>query len=176
MAVWETVNKKVRDFLETSDFQQKNRFKFFVSDVLSSTVTLLYLRSITFPVSNDFEYQAVNGHKHVKGVMYPETVAMTFIEDEKGTVLRYLNDWITTIADRSVLFRTSLIFNDNQEEAKKTGNVLLQTANGEISPQPVIHLEGLSPKKIDDITVSHDEDGILLYTTNFSVDYVDIVL
>jgi hypothetical protein len=101
------------------DLQQKNKFKFLlipnfdsfkipsassiITSVLTGTSTLLgnavistYLQSVTFPSSFGIEYHELT--KTAKGLVRPEQVSMTFLEDENGSVWRYFQDWRKSIA------------------------------------------------------------------------------
>jgi hypothetical protein len=101
------------------DLQQKNKFKFLLipnfdsfkipspssitTSVLTGTSTLLgnaimstYLQSVTFPSSFGIEYHELT--KTAKGLVRPEQVSMTFLEDENGSVWRYFQDWRKSIA------------------------------------------------------------------------------
>lgn len=112
-------NKNNVQKLAKLDLQQKNKFKvimfpsydsFFDSSggsnamafaggalaLLGNVVTSLYLQSITLPASFSIEYEEVS--KVPKGLVRPEQISMTFLEDEKGTVWRYLQTWRKTIA------------------------------------------------------------------------------
>jgi len=105
--------------LITLDLQQKNKFKFLLvpnfdsfkqpsfSSAVSSaiggatalrgnTITTTYLQSITFPSSFSIEYHELT--KTAKGLVRPEQVTLTFLEDENGTVWRYLQDWRKSVA------------------------------------------------------------------------------
>lgn len=101
------------------DLQQKNKFKFLLipnfdsfkqpsfSSAISSAiggasalrgniVTTTYLQSISFPSSFGIEYHELT--KTAKGLVRPEQVTLTFLEDENGTVWKYLQDWRKSIA------------------------------------------------------------------------------
>ena len=101
------------------DLQQKNKFKFLlipnfdsfkipsapsiITSVLSganallgNTVMSTYLQSVTFPSSFGIEYHELT--KTAKGLIRPEQVSMTFLEDENGSVWRYFQDWRKSIA------------------------------------------------------------------------------
>lgn len=101
------------------DLQQKNKFKFLLipnfdsfkqptaSSAISSAiggaaalrgnlVTTTYLQSISFPASMGIEYHELT--KTAKGLIRPEQITLTFLEDEQGTVWRYLQDWRKSVA------------------------------------------------------------------------------
>lgn len=101
------------------DLQQKNKFKFLLipnfdsfkqpspsslisgliggaSALRGNLVTTTYLQSISFPASMGIEYHDLT--KTAKGLVRPEQITLTFLEDEQGTVWRYLQDWRKSVA------------------------------------------------------------------------------
>jgi hypothetical protein len=164
------------------DLQQKNKFKFLlipnfdsfkipsassiITSVLTGTSALLgnivmstYLQSVTFPSSFGIEYHDLT--KTAKGLIRPEQVTMTFLEDENGSVWRYFQDWRKSIAyvapqkaggfknesgfgageganavasGLKTLFSsydTEYVFADNQLASECTGILLLQKSSSE---------------------------------------------
>lgn len=163
------------------DLQQKNKFKFLlipnfdsfkipsassiITSVLTGTSTLLgnaimstYLQSVTFPSSFGIEYHELT--KTTKGLVRPEQVSMTFLEDENGSVWRYFQDWRKSIAyvapqkaggyeNNGGLFSggtntvvsglkslfssydTEYVFADNQLASEATGILMLQKSSSE---------------------------------------------
>lgn len=168
--------------LINTDLQQKNKFKFLlipnfdsfkipsVSSILTSilagvnalsgnTIMTTYLQSVTFPSSFGIEYHELT--KTAKGLIRPEQVTMTFLEDESGTVWRYLQGWRKSVAyvapQKAGGFRngsglylggvanstlsaaktllssydTEYVFANNQLASEVTGILLLQKASSE---------------------------------------------
>lgn len=150
-----SIAKKAVDFLQKIDPQFKNHFIFVVTrnpfqstSILSTigstlgapvdlAVNFFYVRSVTFPNSVAFEYDKVNTDAYVKSLKIADNVRLTFMEDEKGTVKRYLKEWEKKVAFPSTdnLLgsgpfgeRKGYIFADNQAAAKRTGILLMRRA------------------------------------------------
>lgn len=150
-----SIAKKAVDFIQKMDPQMKNHFIFIVTrspwqsttvlGAIGSTigapidiaVNFFYVRSVTFPNSVSFEYDKVNTDAYVKALKIADNVRVTFMEDEKGTVKRYLKEWEKKVAFPSTdnLLgsgpfgeRKGYIFNDNQAAAKRTGILLMRRA------------------------------------------------
>lgn len=200
------------------DLQQKNKFKvimfpsadsFFGSGgigagtvsalagsalaLAGNVVTSLYLQSITLPASFTIEYEEIS--KVPKGLVKPEQVTMTFLEDEKGTVWRYLQTWRKTIAYVAPLkgagnyptfgaaasaintflsAESEYVFADNQLASERIAILLPGKASDSTltygtAKFPRIMMYGLKFKGIEDITFSNEEGGNLTYSVSFSV-------
>jgi hypothetical protein len=209
-------NKNNIQKLAKLDLQQKNKFKvimfpsydsFFDSGGFTNVsaiggaalafagnvVTSLYLQSITLPASFSIEYEEIS--KVPKGLVRPEQISMTFLEDEKGTVWRYLQLWRKTIAyvapvkasgDSSfsagvksaintVLSADSeYVFADNQLASERIaillpGKATDSTLTYGTAKFPRIMMYGLKLKGIEDLTFSNEEGGNLMYNATFSV-------
>lgn len=198
------------------DLQQKNKFKvimfpsydsFFSAGgrgvptaivgaalaLKGNEVTSLYLQSITLPASFTIEYEEVS--KVPKGLVKPEQVTMTFLEDEKATVWRYLQTWRKTIAYVAPLkgegkfpgagvgataintflsAESEYVFADNQLASERIAILLPGKASDSTltygtAKFPRIMMYGLKFKGIEDITFSNEEGGNLTYSVSFSV-------
>jgi len=188
--------------LSKLDLQQKNKFKLLLlpskegfslttSGVTGSAlalggnfITTLYCQSVTFPSSLSIEYD--DFAKFAKSLNKPEEVQLTLLEDEKGTVWRYLQTWRKTVAfaspprgsflesSASVLFssRVEYVFADNQASAERTGILLLGNVQNLKYKFPRIMLYGLKFKGLEDVTASYTEEGNLIYTLKLSVNEV----
>lgn len=148
------------------DLQQKNKFKLLIIDNFSQSlitgltggsltspslgsggvfksleVTTLYLQSISVPSPVTIEYEE-SETKYAKSLKRPDPITMTFLEDEKGTVWKYLQTWRKQIVQAvpvgglGAFVASSLgqggsganvkyMFNDNQLIHRKTGILLL---------------------------------------------------
>jgi hypothetical protein len=213
-------NKTNVEKLAKLDLQQKNKFKvlmfpsydsFFTGTtaggiaggasalaggalaLLGNVVTSLYLQSITLPSSFSIEYEEIS--KVPKGLVKPEQVSMTFLEDEKGTVWRYLQTWRKTIAYVAPLkantdargagllnsaintllsAESEYVFADNQLASERIAILLPGKASDSTltygtAKFPRIMLYGLKFKGIEDLTFSNEEAGNLTYNATFSV-------
>jgi hypothetical protein len=209
-------NKNNIQKLAKLDLQQKNKFKvimfpsydsFFDSGggtnisafagaalaLAGNVVTSLYLQSITLPASLSIEYEEIS--KVPKGLVRPEQISMTFLEDEKGTVWRYLQLWRKTIAyvapvkasgdsSGSSGFKSAVntvlsaeseyVFADNQLASERIaillpGKATDSTLTYGTAKFPRIMMYGLKLKGIEDLTFSNEEGGNLTYNATFSV-------
>ncbi len=189
--------------LVNMDLQLKNKLKFMLiptkegmnsisqiasgalSAVTENLVTTLYLQSITFPAGPNLEYD--ENTRRIKGMTTPDTVSLTFLEDEKGTVWKFIQGWRKSIvyvappageflaSATSVFFSsgTEYIFANNQEVSERIGILLLGSGNAKkkngITGFPRIMLYGLKYKAMEEITVGYNESGNLTYTLSCSV-------
>lgn len=175
-----------------------------LGSVVDILVTRLYIDNIDFPGGISFEYERVNGNNYVKGVSYPDEVTMTFLEDEKGTVRRYLTEWIGSVAVPSVSNLGALAsavdatgisvagnanvkegtytFKDNQEQAKRTGLLLMKNASESDFPlpgfdkYPRIMFYGLVIKANPTYSIGHEKTDHMAYNVLFSIDEIKIPL
>lgn len=197
----QALNPKIVAQLQKLNLQQKSRFDFLLfrtplsESTNSSSASLLansaldiaglgldlvvakvFVQKITVPTMK-FQYERINGETYTKDLEYPELVQITFIDDERGLVMRYLQDWFNDVAVPASNFSTKkgYIFRDNQEKARRTGILMLQNTRGKLPPTyPRITYYGLVPKDIGDITIGQDEKDHLTYEVNFSVREVRI--
>lgn len=184
-----------------TDLQQKNRFKFLLTPTaegLSSFsassalgaglslqgnfVTTVYLQNITFPTGPTIEYEELT--KRPKGLIRPESVILTFLEDEKGTVWKYLQTWrksivyvspqkgsnpvvaaAKTIAGSNIEY----VFANNQDASERIGILLMGTASKKGQKFPRIMFYGLKLKNIEDIVIGYTEQNNLTYSVNCTV-------
>lgn len=199
-----SVDKQNIKKLANLDLQQKNRFKLLMipskegfktinsgSGALGAAlalagnlVTTLYCQSVEFPSSISLEYDEVG--KFVKSIMRPEEVKITFIEDEKGTVWRYLQTWRKSIAyvappkssglsaPTDVLFssKAEYVLADNQIAGERIGILLLGNIKNSGYKFPRIMFYGLKFKGLDNITIGYTEENNLTYSLNLSVNEV----
>lgn len=190
MGVFDREDKEILNFLQNTQLQQKNRFKFVIfafpfsligaaSVIGDAAVSTFYLRSVTLPLLNNFETAPVNENKYVTRILPPDDVTMSFFEDEQATVARYFKMWEELI-QTPVGFGTTTLglprknteFRDDQESGKKTGLLLLQNSDGKVSKFPRIMLYGLMYKSADTITIGHQETDNLILNVTFSVDEI----
>ena len=207
-------NKNNVQILAKLDLQQKNKFKVIMFPnydsfygggfsgtamafangalaLLGNKVTSLYLQSITLPASFSIEYDEVS--KVPKGLIKPEQVSMTFIEDEQATVWRYMQTWRKTIAyaapakanagwfsavssgvNTLLSSDVEYVFADNQLASERIaillpGKATDSTLTYGTAKFPRIMMYGLKFKGMEDLTFSNEEGGNLTYTVTFSV-------
>lgn len=184
------------------DLQQKNRFKLLLlpskegfsltpAGAFGSTlalagnlITTLYCQSIELPSSLDIEYDDIG--KYAKVINRPEDIKLTLLEDEKGSVWRYLQTWRKSIAYAappqgdflesapSVMFssRVEYVFADNQAAGERIGILLLGNIKNSGYSFPRIMLYGLKFKGLDPITVGYTEENNLTYSLTLTVNEV----
>lgn len=154
-----------------------------VADVL---VTQVYLAAIDVP-GRTYEWSLGLDEKYVSAVAFPETVTMEFIEDEKGTVRRYLSEWESNIAFVKPpagfgiaqafgqgSYGRSLIFKDDQQAAKRNAILILKGTRKGFSLYPRITYHGLAIKTIETYKIGHAEKDNLRYQVTLSVDDITI--
>ena len=183
------------------DLQQKNKFKLLmipsmqgISTINSGSgalgaglalagnlVTTLYCQSVEFPSSLNLEYDEVG--KYVKMINRPEDIKLTFIEDEKATVWRYLQTWRKSIAYAappsggffssavSTLFSSKVeyVLADNQAAGERIGILLLGNIKGTGYKFPRIMFYGLKFKGLDNLTIGYTEENNLTYSLTLAV-------
>lgn len=195
-----SLNVKVGELLSNIDLQQKSRFDFLlfrtpftslpggIDSVISSAASVaglsadlavakIFVQSITFPAGMKVEFERINGDVYTKDLIYPESVNIKFLDDERGLVMRYLQDWFNDIMIPSSTTDTKqgYVFRDNQENARRTAILLLGNMKGKFPPKyPRITFYGLIPKEIQDITIGQEEKDNLTYDVSFMVREVRI--
>lgn len=191
----QALNPKIVNFLQKTNLQLKNRWDFIlfrtpfnqqatsslnqitnITDIAGIgsdlAVAKVYVQSIMFNPVLKFIPERINGDVYVRDLEYQESVNIKFLDDERGLVMRYLQDWYNDIAFPSSVTSTKegWIFRDGQERARRTGILLLQGGAGKFpGTYPRITMYGLFPMNFSDITISQDEKENLIYDVNFSV-------
>lgn len=191
----QALNQKIVRYLEKTNLQLKNHFDFllfrtpFNQQSTSTLQTLgnvasiaglgedlligkIYVAGITFKPVIAFTPERINGDVYVKDIEYQDGVSIKFIDDEKGLVMRYLQDWYNDIGFPTSVTGTKKgwTFRDNQENARRTGILYLASGAGKFPPlYPRITMYGLFPMNFGDITISHDEKDNIIYDITFSV-------
>lgn len=184
--------------LSELDLQQKNRWKFFIFPsqeafqsanpaglalgLIGNLVTTLYLVDIDFPGSLTFNYEASGAAFYLKGITHPEEITMTFLEDEKATVWRYMNIWRKSIAyvepwqgsspvgNTFINSDISYVFADNQRASERIGMLLFGDGEDKkFSKFPRIMFYGLKFKAIGSMQASNSEGGNMKITVQMSV-------
>lgn len=207
------LNKRAFSEFQNKSWQVKNRFEFIlipstvsVSETTFSTannitniitgvaglyVIKLHLREITFPVGPTFDYETIHEHKFISKVNFGDNVTLRFIEDEEGTVIRYLMQWmndtyvmpdVTSILSfpkplqSGRILGTGYALRENQLAAKRTGMVLLEEKGGnrDVPIYPRIMLWGLGIQAIAPVTLNHEDANPLEYEVTCSLDRVYI--
>lgn len=218
--MFELLNKSLTQQFFEKEWQAKNRWEFILlpsslsigPSLVSSAVNLaqtsiagvgglevtkLHLREITFPPNVGFEYERLHQQIYVSKVLPPDTITMRLLEDENGTVIRYLRGWSSQIyvepdalslegtasrAMDSVMnafgsdsLSTGYVLRDNQVAAKRIGIILLSQKDGNDIPNyPRIILYGLMLQSVDPITLDHQTGEPLEYNITCAIERVFI--
>lgn len=185
------LNLGTRTILEVFDAQNRNLFEILLypksveadpkdilnlgSAALDTIITRLHIQNLDIPFLG-LSHESYNELKGVKDLEYPTSCSMTFIENEIGVVRNYLNHWLKEIMfpvpevdASSGVQRTSYVFTDNQEGAKK--NAIIIPLMGIGAPSTGwIKLEGLKYEKMENITFDQGEAEPMRITCSFSLD------
>lgn len=143
-----------------------------LSEPLNQAITRLHLRSISFSFPK-FEYTTVLHTKRAINITHPDSITMTFLEDEFGTIKKFTEIWARSIAKRS---NTGLfVFRNNQLFSEKNAIILLQ--NGQGLPTPLypigwLKLEGLKFEGTSDYILSHDARDLMTIEITCAVDNI----
>lgn len=180
------LNKGTRYLLEVLDVQNKNLFELVLwpefsptanpvttlaQGALDSAIARIYVQSITVPFLK-FEYESYQEYKEIKDFVYPDTVSITFVENELGFVRNYIQNWFEMICRPDTQAgNNSYYFLPDQKAAKKNGVIVPLMGIGIPSPA-VIKFYGLKPMSMEDITFDHKDGDPMMITVQFSVDNI----
>lgn len=133
-------------------------------------VMRLYLYSINDIPLVGFEYQRSGGIQSVKDAIYPESFTCTFLENQVGSVKRYLRQWQELIATYDPNTR-EYYFNDNQQESERTCLIIPQQTD--VLPSPEwIKIDGMKIKNISGIGYDHTSGENEIITVDFKCDNI----
>lgn len=143
-----------------------------LNEPLNQAITRLHLRSISFSLPK-FEYATVLHTKKVINITHPDTITLTFLEDEFGTIRKFTEIWA-----RSIAYKTNtgqFVFKDNQLLTEKNALIIVQ--NGQGLPNPLypigwLKMEGLKFEGTNDFTFSHDARDLMTIEVVCSVDNI----
>ena len=139
------------------DFQNQSQWVMLFADLPNLT---FYIEGINIP---SYKFETNSETKAIIGFSFLEDIAITFKEDEHGTVQNFLGIWETLIWDRD-----TKIFRDNQNRALLDAVVTMDELSVDI-PTLQWNLTGLKYKGKDTITLSYGSDEILKLTAQFSL-------
>lgn len=178
------LNQGTKWLLQVLDPANKNLFeiimfmstftnlKMGLHSIMDFPIARIYVQSIDVPFMS-FEYENYNEVKEIKDLKYPDEISITFVENEVGFVINYLNFWIQQIVQPDYLNGrpNAYYFKPDQNGVKKNGVIVPLMGLG--LPLPgIITFKGLKPMGIENITFSHGDGDPLLITCKFSVDDV----
>ena len=211
---FDTLIKQAWDEFHNSPFQVSNKFNLLIYknfsistatttdiagsalDVFStlneSRVANTYLQTISFPPSIGINFERLHETTYASDVVYPGDVTMTFIEIERGDVMRMLRSWMsdifvepdpTNLANyvrsgfdlREAKTDNGYVFKSNQRAAKRTGMLILRSVQNNKTPLfPRVMLYGLKLAAIDNIELDQKNHEPLTISATFSVERVYI--
>jgi len=211
---FDTLIKQAWDEFHNSAFQATNKFNLLiyknfsistatVSDLTGSALDVfstlnesrvanIYLQSINFPPSIGITFERIHETTYASDVVYPGDITVTFIETEKGDVMRMLRSWMadifvepdpTNLANyirsgfdlRGAKTDNGYVFRSNQRKAKRTGILILRSVKNNKTPVfPRVMMYGLKLASIDNIELDQKNNEPLIITATFSVERVYI--
>jgi hypothetical protein len=137
-------------------------------------VMRLYLYSINDIPLVGFDYQRSGGMQNIKDAIYPENFTCTFLENQAGSVKRYLREWQDLIAEYDPTTR-EYFFNDNQKESERTCIIIPQQTD--VLPSPEwIKIDGMKIKNIAGIGYDHASGEQEIITVDFKCDNIRLSL
>lgn len=179
-ATFGNLTKNTKSLLEIFDPQNKNIFEIMLypasistdpssiaTAALDSIISKLHIQSITMSFVG-LEYDVWNEEKIVKGVIYPEEITITFIENEIGIVRNYLTHWLNQVVYVSSI-TGEWIFKDDQISAKKNAIIIPQMKIGTPSPG-WIQITGIKYKQLGSLTLAHSDGDPMLLECTFAID------
>lgn len=133
-------------------------------------VMRLYLYSINDIPLLGFDYQRSGGFQILKDAIYPENFTCTFLENQMGSVKRYLRQWQELIATYDPKTR-EYFFNDNQKDSERTCLIIPQQTD--VLPSPEwIKIDGMKLKTITGISYEHGAQDNEIITVDFKCDNI----
>jgi len=127
---------------------------------LDSIVAKFFIQNISVGLPS-LNYEVINETKHIRGITHPESITLTFIEDELGTVRTYLQNWLDDIITvnkdvDSEVGNSQWRFKDDQLASEKNAVLIPLLKSG--LPSPVwIQIMGMKYKSINDM--NHDQSN-----------------
>jgi hypothetical protein len=168
--------------LSTMNLQHKNQFEIlFTPDssgeglsklkaigysLLDSVITKLYIQTIEATFVS-FTYERADNKQYLKDVEYPESVKMTFLEDEIGTVRQYMNKWSNSIAtiDDNGMF----VFEDDQT-ANKRNAILTPLMKDGLPSGAWVQFKGLKYMSMETIPFDQSSPENMIIDVTFACD------
>lgn len=141
-----------------------------LASALDSAVTKTHIQSIDVPFLG-IEYEEYNQQKSPSHLKYPETMTMTFIENEEGVVRKYLNSLMTDIVKLSTDLRGNYhyVFNANAHKNKKRCLIIPATSMG-LPSVGWIQIEGMRYAGMENVMFDQKEGEPMYITATFSIE------
>ena len=145
--------------------------KAFLQAAEDTLMAKFYIKNINMSFIG-LEYEEMGGVKALKEVVYPDSITLTLIEDEKGFVRRYVANWLEDIIYKPLFsFETGHKFYDDQEKSKKTA-LVMPFSGLNVPSMGWIRIKGLKYKSQGDISLGHDDTDFMTIDLVCSCDSV----
>ena len=145
----------------------KSNLKASAFALLDTVIVSLYVQSVVVTFSS-IEYERADNIQYIKDIEYPESIKMTFYEDDLGVVRTYLNVWMKNIAN--VDTDGKFVFNDDQIYSKKNATLTPLMKTG-LPSGAWVGFKGLKIKNIGDITFDQSSPEQMLIDVDFACDH-----
>jgi hypothetical protein len=180
------LNKGTRHLLELFNPQNMNVFEVILTPTYPASswkegidiaggnyLAKLHLKSIGTTFTS-IEYDNLNEVKGTKGVVYPEEITLTFIENQEGAVRNFLNSWFKQIIftnELSIGGNAQWVFKDNQLASEKNAIIIPLQRTG--TPSGAwIQINGLKLKNVGALEFSQESAEMMVITATCKVDNI----
>ena len=173
------LTKGTAEVLTYMEFQHKNQFELFlypyswdISSALftaiADVITKLYVQTVEVTFST-YAYERADNIQYIKDVEYPESVKITFLEDELGSVRNFMDYWMTSVA--TIDDYGKFVFNDNQDSSKKKAMLIPLMKSG-LPSGAWIQMMGLKIQSVGPITFDQASPEQMIIECDFVCDHV----
>lgn len=177
------LTKGTAELLAYTELQHKNQFEIILYPDMSggglstakaiknaigdSLITKLYVQTIeaTFVA---FTYERADNKQYIKDVEYPESITMTFLEDEFGTVRDYINNWVKSIA--TIDDSTGMFVFDNDQRANKRNAIVTPLGKSGLPSGAWVQFNGLKYMSMEPITFDQASPENMMLSVTFACD------
>lgn len=177
------LTKGTAELLANIELQHKNQFEIIMYPDMSgggrstikaignalkdSLITKLYVQTIeaTFVA---FSYERADNKQYIKDIEYPESVTMTFLEDEFGTVRSYMTTWSESIATIDTF--TGMYIFDNDQIANKRNAILTPLMKSGLPSGAWVQFKGLKYMSMEPITFDQSTPENMIISVTFACD------
>jgi hypothetical protein len=135
-----------------------------------NSITTFNLQTASIPQIG-FEYERRQEQRFVKDIIHPDNVIMSFIEEERGLVKKWIESMMQEIVIRDP--RGGFVFQDKQENSKRDAIIKVKGglgANSPLQPAGWIKLEGLKYESVDEQSFEQGSGDAQIFSITFSLD------
>ena len=173
------LTKGTAELLSNMELQHKNQFEILFTPFawsLNATVAFqvikdnaiakLYVQTVEATFLS-IAYERADNKQYVKDVEYPESIRMTFIEDEFGSVRRWANSLMESVAivDDNGMF----IFQDNQNDSKRNA-ILIPLMKSGLPSGAWVQFKGLKYMSMETVSFDQASPENMLIDITFACD------